>query len=66
MSLENNDCTFNFQDRTWTVKVNELEGTDDFYIQMPEEVLALSGLKAGDPVHWIANNDGTYTLIQGD
>lgn len=54
------------EQKTWTVKVQELEGTDDFYIEMPDEVLELSGFKAGDPIKWVANDDGTYTLTNKD
>lgn len=51
------------ENKTWTVKVQELEGTDDFFIEIPDEIVKLAGFNPGDTIEWIPNEDGTYTLI---
>jgi bifunctional DNA-binding transcriptional regulator/antitoxin component of YhaV-PrlF toxin-antitoxin module len=45
----------------WTLEVDE-EGTVTF----PEDLLAVTGWKAGDTLRWVDNKDGSWNLIKAD
>lgn len=47
--------------KSWTLTVLE-----DGILPLPEDLLAEAGWKEGDYLHWIDNNDGSWTLVKED
>lgn len=46
----------------WQLPV-EVDGlTGECYVNLPDDLLEVSGLAEGDVVEWIDNNDGTFTI----
>ncbi len=45
--------------KTWTVTINE-----DGILPLPEDLLAETGWKEGDCLHWIDNHDGSWSLVK--
>jgi hypothetical protein len=48
----------------WTVEVQQMEDSDDLFIELNEEMLEFSGFKEGDTIKWIDNQDGSFTLVK--
>jgi len=46
--------------KTWRLPV--LQGTDDYYIEFPNDLLEAADLKEGDSVEWIDRGDGSCQL----
>jgi len=53
----NNDKVLKWQLPT---QVDELTG--DCYIELPDDLLEIAGLKEGDTVEWIDRNDGSFEM----
>lgn len=34
------------------------------YIELPPEILEVVGLKEGDTIKWIDNNDGSWSIVK--
>jgi antitoxin component of MazEF toxin-antitoxin module len=34
----------------------------EYFVSFPQDLLEAADLKEGDAVHWIDNNDGSYTI----
>jgi hypothetical protein len=49
----------------WILDVQKAEDGECF-IQLNEEILALSGFKEGDKIKWVDNLDGSFTLLNHD
>lgn len=54
--------------KRWVLPVQQKieEGIDDYYIQFPDELLDLIGLKEGDRVEWVDRGDGSYLLKKAE
>jgi len=48
----------------YVLDVKTDEDTGEFYINLPDEVLDKAGLKVGDTIKWVDNNDGSWSLIK--
>ena len=46
---------------SWTVTVN-----DEGIIEIPSDLLKITGWKIGDILCWIDNHDGSWSLIKED
>lgn len=44
----------------WILPVEQVH--DDYFVSFPDDLLKAADLKEGDAVHWIDNNDGSYTI----
>ena len=49
----------------WILDVQKAED-GEFFIQLNEEILELSGFKEGDKVKWVDNLDGSFTIMNAD
>jgi hypothetical protein len=49
-------------DKSWVVVVNRVEGTDECYIELNEDILNGSGFKIGDNLEWTDRGDGSWLL----
>lgn len=47
--------------KRWDVIV-EIDEWGHPCIEVPDEVIEILGLSVGDPIEWIANDNGSYTL----
>lgn len=65
-SVENlNDLTCtNMTNETWASDVIEDPDSDDVYIELPDELLALQGWGEGTRLKWTVNPDNTVTLSE--
>lgn len=45
-----------------TVEVQYSEELEDYYIELPDDVLKQAGFEVGDTLVWNDNKDGSYTL----
>ena len=51
--------------KNYTLKVKKnKEG--ELYIQLPTKLLKEMGWKIGDPLEWLENKDGSYTLQRNE
>lgn len=48
--------------KRYTLPVNFDEQTEDYFIQLPEDLLEETGWKTGDTLKWEEKDDGTITL----
>ena len=48
------------QSKKWTLPV-EFDG-QEYFIDLPNDLLEAANLKEGDAVEWIDNGDGSYLL----
>ena len=50
----------------WILPVQETKLVDtdetEYFVSFPQDLLEAANLKEGDAVHWIDNNDGSYTI----
>lgn len=46
----------------WQLPVNIDGLTGECYVNFPDDLLEAAGLKEGDVVEWVDNNDGSFTL----
>ena len=46
----------------WTLPVSIDKITGDFFVNLPDDLLELANLNAGDEVEWVEKKDGTYIL----
>ncbi len=46
----------------WSLPVQVDGLTGDCYINLPDDLLELAGLKEGDVINWVDNGDGSFTL----
>jgi hypothetical protein len=50
----------------WILPVQEAKDMDtdetEYFVSFPQDLLEAADLKEGDAVHWIDNNDGSYTI----
>ena len=47
--------------KTWTLTVD-----DNGILNLPNDLLNEAGWKEGDYIHWVDNNDGTWSLVKED
>jgi len=47
--------------KSWTLTVE-----DDCILPLPKDLLDEAGWKEGDSLHWIDNQDGSWTLVKED
>lgn len=45
----------------WQLPV-EMDPSGEYFITFPDDLLDAAGLKEGDEVYWVDNNDGTFTF----
>lgn len=48
----------------WVLDVKHNPDTDEYYIELSDEILEGSGFKIGDSLKWTDNKDGSYTLAK--
>lgn len=52
--------------KKWVLPVQEIENGDtmenEYFINLPDDLLERAGLKENDVVEWVDNGNGTYTL----
>ena len=52
--------------KKWILPVQEAKDMDtdqtEYFVSFPQDLLEAANLKEGDAVHWIDNNDGSYTI----
>lgn len=48
--------------KKWVLPVEQFAGSDECLISLPEDLLEVAGLKEGDQVEWIDNNNGSWTF----
>lgn len=46
----------------WQLPVDFDGLSGEYYVNFPDDLLEAAGLKEGDTVEWVDNNNGTYTL----
>jgi hypothetical protein len=50
----------------WIIPVQEIEDADtgkqELFVAFPDDLLEAADLKEGDAIHWINNNDGSFTI----
>ena len=50
----------------WIIPVQEVEDADtgkqELFVAFPDDLLEAADLKEGDAIHWINNNDGSFTI----
>jgi hypothetical protein len=49
-------------DKSWILEVNRTTGTDDYFIELNDEILAETGFKIGDELEWADRGDGSWSL----
>jgi hypothetical protein len=71
-----NDLTGMFSDygkttnkvKKWILPVQEMENGDtmenEYFIQLPDDLLEQAGWKENDELNWVDNKDGTFTLTK--
>jgi len=52
--------------KKWILNIETDESTGDSIIKFPPDLLAESGWKEGDHLHWLDQGDGSYQLIKED
>lgn len=59
-----NDAMKNNKVTKWILPVLQKieDGVDDYFIQLPDDLLEEANLKKGDQVEWVDNHDGSYTM----
>ena len=45
-----------------TVILQKVEGSDELFFEMTDEMLEALDAKVGDTIEWLNNNDGSWTL----
>lgn len=45
-----------------TVTLQKVEGSDELFFELTDEMLEALDAKAGDTIEWIDNKDGSWTL----
>lgn len=50
--------------KKWVLPVQQsvIDGTDDYYVNFPDDLLEAANLKQGDQVEWVDNHNGTWTI----
>jgi hypothetical protein len=48
--------------KSWILEVNRTTGTDDYFIELNDEILAETGFKIGDELEWADRGDGSWSL----
>jgi len=50
--------------KKWILPVQQsvIDGTDDYYVNFPDDLLKAANLKEGDTVEWVNQGDGSYLL----
>ena len=48
--------------KSWILEVNRTIGTDDYFIELNDEILAETGFKIGDELEWADRGDGSWSL----
>ena len=53
-----------FKQNKWVLPVEQsaIDGSGDYYVTFPEDLLEAANLKEGDEINWVDNGDGSYTL----
>ena len=47
---------------TYTLKVQEDKKTKNLFIKLPSRLIKKMNWKIGDPLEWLDNKNGSYTL----
>ena len=47
---------------TYTLKVQQDKKTKNLFIRLPAKLMKEMKWKVGDPLEWLNNKDGSYTL----
>lgn len=50
--------------KSWTLDVNRKTGTDEYFIELNDEILAETGFKIGDNLTWTDRGDGSWLLTK--
>lgn len=54
--------------KKWVLPVQEMENGDtmeqEYFIQLPDDLLEQTGWKENDELNWVDNKDGTFTLTK--
>jgi hypothetical protein len=53
-------------EKRYTIPVEYDSTTEDYFIQLPDDIIESAGLKIGDTVKWIDNGDGSWSMIKMD
>jgi len=50
--------------KKWVLPVQQsvVDGTDDYYVNFPDDLLEAANLKEGDQVEWVSQGDGSYLI----
>jgi hypothetical protein len=50
--------------KKWILPVQQsvIDGTDDYYVNFPDDLLKAANLKEGDEIEWVDQKDGSYLL----
>ena len=50
--------------KSWVLPVQQsvIDGTEDYYVTFPDDLLEAAGLKEGDQVEWVDQKDGSYII----
>jgi hypothetical protein len=46
----------------WQLPIEQDLGSDDYYVNFPDDLLEAADLKEGDQVEWVDNGNGTFIL----
>jgi hypothetical protein len=54
--------------KKWVLPVQQsvVDGTDDYYVNFPNDLLEAANLKEGDQVEWVSQGDGSYLIRKTD
>lgn len=50
--------------KSWILDVNRKTGTDEYFIELNEEILAETGFKIGDNLQWTDRGNGSWLLTR--
>ena len=50
--------------KSWTLDVEEDPSTGDKILTFPPDLLKEAGWREGDHLHWIDNEDGTWSIVK--
>ena len=51
---------------TLTVEKGIVDGQDDYFITLPDELLEVLDISPGEYVLWTDNNDGSFSITKSD
>ena len=48
--------------KKWVLPVESDGPSEEYFVTFPDDLLEAANLKEGDAIHWIDNNDGSFTI----